>query len=146
MKNDLVFVRVCYLYSYYFQFNPKNGDDRHSHDGNVSSTTAFPITEKCCPVLIEKSSPQSVGGDNQRIVCGSWSSDVTAPIFGGDSDVYASVKEKIEDAMRDTASMTSSSGSSDQVYIFCLFSKLVRGLVICIRKNMCLSNSIFFKF
>lgn len=60
--------------------------------------------QKCCPVLIEKNATTTINAyDNStsRIVCGSWSSDI-GDIHNNFGDItYASVKEKIEDAMRD---------------------------------------------
>jgi len=64
------------------------------------STNTFVTAQKCCPVLIEKNSAYPIMGNdfssNSQIVCGSWSSE-----FDMKGLMDPSVKEKIEDAMRD---------------------------------------------
>jgi hypothetical protein len=71
------------------------------------ANTPFPGSQKCCPVLIEKNSAtlgilncDTSSDSTSRIVCGSWSSEVDFKT-AFDNGAYASVKEKIEDAMRD---------------------------------------------
>lgn len=80
----------------------------------------FTTAQKCCPVLIEKNS--NIGilrcdtsmDTTSRIVCGSWTSD--SSLYG--NDPLASLKEQLEDAMRDQRQANgdsyspSSSGSS----------------------------------
>jgi hypothetical protein len=63
----------------------------------------FTTAQKCCPVLIEKNS--NIGilrcdtsmDATSRIVCGSWTSETG--LYG--NDPLASLKEQLEDAMRD---------------------------------------------
>lgn len=63
----------------------------------------FTTAQKCCPVLIEKNSNIGIlrcdtSMDSTRILCGSWTSD--SSVYG-DNEKLATVKEQLEDAMRD---------------------------------------------
>lgn len=66
----------------------------------------FGNLQKCCPVLIEKNSSfSSLKCDTSyefpsRIVCGSWSSESDFKSF--DDGTMFEVKEKLEDAMRES--------------------------------------------
>uniref|UniRef100_A0AC34QHD9 BCAS3 domain-containing protein n=1 Tax=Panagrolaimus sp. JU765 TaxID=591449 RepID=A0AC34QHD9_9BILA len=66
---------------------------------DTHSINTFITAQKCCPVLIEKNSAYPIMGNefsnNSQIVCGSWSSDFER----GFPD--PTIKEKIEDAMKD---------------------------------------------
>lgn len=65
----------------------------------------FTTAQKCCPVLIEKNSDIGIllhcDTETSRIVCGHWPSD--SGLYSNGS--LATLKEQLEDAMRDQRQM-----------------------------------------
>lgn len=102
--------------------------------------------QKCCPVLIEKNTPQTINSfDNptSRIVCGSWSSDIEVLHNAYGNTTYASVKEKIEDAMRDVTEPFENKKSQKKIKVIFLILELYICKFLYYRKKVKIPKQIF---